>query len=502
MTNQVQTDTQKGDGNPTAPSGTRQQGWRDGLTMVWNSVKSYFNISSCLVPQDEAESAIREGVNFRGTNMLILIFAIFIASLGLNTNSTAVIIGAMLISPLMGPIIGMGLGVGIHDFELIKRSGRNLLMAASFSVAASTLYFLISPVNESHSELLARTSPTIYDVLIALFGGAAGIVAMGSRSKGNVLPGVAIATALMPPLCTAGYGLATFQLHYFIGATYLFIINSIYIGAATVAGVKLMGYKHKTFVVPERARKVRRMVMILVIVTAIPSIFLTYSMIRDNSFVMRAGQFVDQEFQFPATKVLSYSAKTVKGKRELTVTLIGKILPQDSLELAMNSKLAKAGLGETSLSIIQGDSPNMNSNELSSSSIKDIYQVAQATIGRQMNTIDSLRYVIREREHADTMGAVIAPELEVMFPQVAQIAVTHPTFNNVSDGSLDSTHVVLVKYATPMPQSTEKKFTEYLEARLGFKVIHIVNVGNNITFPKRSQEKASTEKSTSDKDKK
>lgn len=499
MTKQDQTDTQKGGENPTPEPETRQQGWRDGMAVMWSSVKSYFNINNNLIPQEEAEAAIRDGVNFRGTNMLILIFAIFIASLGLNTNSTAVIIGAMLISPLMGPIIGMGLGVGIHDFELIKRSGRNLLMAALFSVAASTLYFIISPVNENHSELLARTSPTIYDVLIAFFGGAAGIVAMGSRSKGNVLPGVAIATALMPPLCTAGYGLATLQFHYFIGATYLFIINSIYIGAATVVGVKLMGYNHKKFIAPERARKVSRMVMILVVVTAIPSIFLTYSMIRDNSFIMRAGQFVGQEFQFPATKVLSYSAKTVKGKRELTVTLIGKILPQDSLELAMNGKLAKAGLSGTSLSIIQGDSPSMSSNELSSSSVKDIYQVAQATIGRQMNTIDSLRYALRERAQADTIGAAIAPELRVMFPQVSQIAVTHPTFNNVTSGALDSTHVVLVKYATPLPQPTEKKFTEYLEARLGLKNIYLVNVGNDITFPDRSQAEEPVEKTPADK---
>lgn len=204
---------------------------------------NYFSFSGQLVSQAEAEAAIREGVSFKGTNIVILILAIFIASLGLNTNSTAVIIGAMLISPLMGPIIGIGLGVGIHDFALLKRCLRNLLMAAGFSVITSTLYFLISPVNEQHSELLARTSPTIYDVLIGFVGGGAGIVALGSTNKGNVIPGVAIATALMPPLCTAGYGLATWQMDYFLGALYLFVINSIYIAFATFAGVKFMKYK-------------------------------------------------------------------------------------------------------------------------------------------------------------------------------------------------------------------------------------------------------------------
>lgn len=218
----------------------------------------YFALGDYLVSQEEAEQSIRDGVSFRGTNIVILIIAIFIASLGLNTNSTAVIIGAMLISPLMGPIIGIGLGVGIHDFELIKRGLRNLIMATGFSVLTSTLYFLISPVSEGHSELLARTSPTIYDVLIGFFGGAAGIIAIGSKSKGNVIPGVAIATALMPPLCTAGYGLATWQPTYFFGAFYLFLINSIYISLSTFIGVKLMGYHHAGTENPARADKVDR----------------------------------------------------------------------------------------------------------------------------------------------------------------------------------------------------------------------------------------------------
>ena len=175
------------------------------LNDLKSELEGYFTLNGYLIPEEEAEQSIREGVSFKGTTLLILVFAIFIASLGLNTNSPAVIIGAMLISPLMGPIIGLGLGVGIEDFDLLKRSLRNLLVAAAFSILASALYFLISPVSEGHSELLARTSPTIYDVFIGFFGGAAGIFAIASKNKGNVIPGVAIATALMPPLCTVGY---------------------------------------------------------------------------------------------------------------------------------------------------------------------------------------------------------------------------------------------------------------------------------------------------------
>ena len=216
-----------------------QQQWEKGKNIFQtfkNYLKWFFDISDGLEEKESVINNIKEGVSFRGTNILILILAMFIASLGLNVNSTAVIIGAMLISPLMGPIIGMGLGLGIHDMPLIKRSFRNLAMAALFSIIASTLYFLITPLSEERSELLARTSPTIYDVLIAFFGGCAGILALSSKQKGNVLPGVAIATALMPPLCTAGYGLATLQFNYFLGAFYLFLINSIFIGLCMGSG--------------------------------------------------------------------------------------------------------------------------------------------------------------------------------------------------------------------------------------------------------------------------
>lgn len=196
---------------------------------------------------------ICKGVEFKGSNLWILIFAIFMASLGLNVNSTAVIIGAMLISPLMGPIMGIGLSVGINDLDLLKRSFKSYLIATFFSVITATVFFLVfSPFSEAQSELLARTSPTIYDVFIALFGGAAGVVALSTKEKGNVIPGVAIATALMPPLCTAGFGLATGNWIYFLGAFYLYFINSVFISVATFLGVRIMKFRAKKFVDQER----------------------------------------------------------------------------------------------------------------------------------------------------------------------------------------------------------------------------------------------------------
>lgn len=436
---------------------------------------NYFSLSGQLVSQAEAEANIREGVSFRGTNILILILAIFIASLGLNTNSTAVIIGAMLISPLMGPIIGIGLGVGIHDFALLKRCVRNLLMAALFSVIASTLYFLISPVNEQHSELLARTSPTIYDVLIGFFGGGAGIIALGSTNKGNVIPGVAIATALMPPLCTAGYGLATWQLSYFFGATYLFIINSIYIAFATFIGVKLMKYKGVGSDSDARALRVRRIVYTLAVLTMLPSIYLTYNMLRESKFVSRADRFVAAECRFPDTEVLGCKAWFENGQRHLTVTLIGRPLPVDSLELALGSRLRFYDLDGTRLTFIQGGAPAYDSD--SRRPAADIYAMAQATITRQQSTIDSLQAIVAASAQSVVAAPEIAPEVKVVFPDIERIGIATTLFTAPADSArADTATVAMVRTRGRMHRSERARLARYLEARLGYSRVTVVEM--------------------------
>lgn len=209
---------------------------------MFRFLKRLFNLDPDKIDPSAVVTAISNGIYFRGSNLWILIFAILMASLGLNVNSTAVIIGAMLISPLMGPIMGVGLGLGINNLKLLKDSGKNYLVAIVIGIITSTLYFTLSPVYGTQSELLARTTPTVYDVLIAFFGGLAGIIATSSKEKGNVIPGVAIATALMPPLCTAGYGLAIGNLYYFIGAFYLLFINSVFICLATYIIVRFLRF--------------------------------------------------------------------------------------------------------------------------------------------------------------------------------------------------------------------------------------------------------------------
>lgn len=432
-------------------------------------------MSDYLVTQAEAEASIREGVSFRGTNIVILVLAIFIASLGLNTNSTAVIIGAMLISPLMGPIIGLGLAVGIQDYELLRRSGRNLVAAALFSVLASAIYFLISPVAEGHSELLARTSPTIYDVLIGFFGGGAGIVALGSRSKGNVIPGVAIATALMPPLCTVGYGLATWQLQYFFGALYLFLINSVFICLATFIGVKLMKYQPVQTADPARSRRVQKWVYSVATLTLLPSIYLTYNMLRENRFDLNVDHFVDTECHWPETRVINV-AKDWHSRQpsSITLTLVGATMPRDSLTAALASRLGYYHLEGTKIAILQGDMTDRHIAQ--NASANDIAAATQSLLASRQQTIDSLRAELAMRELGSAYD--LLPEIQVVFPPVRSLAVTRTLFARDSNGKEfpDTIDMALISVRGHFPRAERDKLADYLKTRLHVPAISVVEV--------------------------
>jgi len=241
---------------------------------IFIRIINFLSIKTELENFDKILEEIKKGIIFKGTNLWILIFAIVVASVGLNMNSTAVIIGAMLISPLMGPINGIGFSIATYNFALLRESLKNFGYAVGISLIASTGYFLLTPISSAHSELLARTYPTIYDVLIALFGGFAGIVAISSRNKGNVIPGVAIATALMPPLCTAGYGLATLQFNFFYGAFYLFTINTVFIAIASMLVSKLLKFPISNIIDPSKKKRINRLIYLIIFLVFIPSIYL------------------------------------------------------------------------------------------------------------------------------------------------------------------------------------------------------------------------------------
>ncbi len=286
------------------------------------------NLDSDIDDYEQIHLAIEKDIVFKGTNLWILMFAIIMASVGLNMNSTAVVIGAMLISPLMGPINGMGYSIATFNFPLFRKSMKNFGFAVGAGLFASTAYFAISPVSTAHSELLARTSPTIYDVLIAFFGGLAGIIAISSKLKGNVIPGVAIATALMPPLCTAGYGLATWQITYFLGALYLFTINTVFIALSSVAVSQILKFPITTIIDPDQKTKVNRWLSAVILITIIPSIYFGYLLVQKEQFNENAtrfinsvsaleGDFLMKHEIFPSTKSVSliYVGGTMSPKK-------------------------------------------------------------------------------------------------------------------------------------------------------------------------------------------
>ena len=426
--------------------------------------------------EDEQETieSLKKGVEFRGTNLWVLIFAIFLASLGLNTNSTAVIIGAMLISPLMGPIMGFGLGLGITDFELVKRSLRNYLTATVFSVVTATIYFLISPISEAQSELLARTSPTIYDVLIAFFGGLAGIVAGSTKSKGNVIPGVAIATALMPPLCTAGFGLATGNLSYFFGAFYLYFINTVFISLSTYIVVRVLKYPHKEFLDKKREQTVRRYMMIIVTCTIIPSLYLTYRVLRTTVFEEQVKSFVNKELDFPNTQVLSQTvAVDTTGHTAISVVLLGDEVPDVMIEAA-RARMTDYGLGGIGLNVQQGFGTDVDINELKSVLMKDLYHNNEELVRAQAAQIDSLKHTVDRYRRASHLALSLTPELRVLYPQVERLACTPTIIANTVENKPDTVLLVYVKAKKALTPDEQRKLSQWMAARTEEKNIKLI----------------------------
>ncbi|OHD14314.1 MAG: hypothetical protein A2Z96_04375 [Spirochaetes bacterium GWB1_48_6] len=297
------------------------------------------------------------GIEFRGTNIWLLILAMLIASLGLNVNSTAVIIGAMLISPLMGPIAGAGMALGIYDWSLLKRSLMNLGIMTALSLGASTLYFTLSPLTAITAELQARTAPTFFDVLIALTGGLALIISVSRKVKsGNPIAGVAIATALMPPLCTAGFGLATRNWPFFFGALYLYLINSVFIGLAVFLFTKYLKLKEVTPQAEITSKKLKwqhvGLTLLFGILFVIPSLFIGYDMIQESSFQTNVSRFITRTMQFPTTKILDVQKNRKANPPEIIVTLGGTPISQEVIT-HLSTLLPEFTLDGVKLSIIQ-----------------------------------------------------------------------------------------------------------------------------------------------------
>lgn len=441
-------------------------------------IEEYLDVRRDKADESEAVKSIREGVEMKGATIWILIAAILLASLGLNVNSTAVIIGAMLISPLMGPIMGVGLAIGLGDFDLMKRSFKSYLIVTLFSVVTATLFFLISPsVSEGQSELLARTSPTIYDVFIALFGGAAGFIALSTTKKGSVIPGVAIATALMPPLCTAGFGLATGNLIYFLGAFYLYFINSVFICVATYLGTRFMRFSRLKYVDKEREKKVRKYIVWVVVLTMIPAVYLTYGILNDTIYEGSVNRFVNEQLSFDNAQVVDKKVEKRDGTKELRVVLVGKEVADSTIIMAQR-RMADYNLGDTKLVVLQGVSgqqaATMDITSVRAQVLEDFYKNGEVKLQQQAVLIDSIQGLLNGYLTYDELARTLMPEMKVLYPQVSRFSLSKTLEMSIDSARVDTVTFAIIHLNKRIDDREKSKMVEWLKARTNSKELRLL----------------------------
>jgi uncharacterized hydrophobic protein (TIGR00271 family) len=399
---------------------------------------------------------IDKGATFRGTNIWILACAIMVASVGLNMNSTAVIIGAMLISPLMGPINGIGYSIAIYDFALLRKSLKNFGFAVLAGLLVSGLYFFISPLSSAHSELLARTSPSIYDVLIAFFGGLAGIIAVSSRIKGTVIPGVAIATALMPPLCTAGYGLATLQPTFFFGALYLFTINTVFIALAALLISRILKFPIREDVSPEKAKIIRRYIYIIIAVTLIPSIYFGYLLAQKERFIESSNKYINNVRIFEGSYLLD---SEVDPRKKLINLTYGGLALDEEAKRVIQQKASDFGI-KAKIEISQGFAYQMPEQETDDRT-KLLLRInaLEAELNKSKTRLDSIN-------KRPMLARDLLDELKILNQNVASCALAD-TYVIESDTSSRKITVVMIGYiGEKLSQDEEDKIRLWLQVRL------------------------------------
>ena len=423
------------------------------------------------IDTDAAERSIRNNIEFKGPNAWILAVAIIIASVGLNVNSTPVIIGAMLISPLMGPIFGLGLGLGINDISLLKQAGKNLLIMVSISLVVSFIYFLITPLSLSNpTELLARTRPTIFDVLIALFGGVAGIFEQCRKEKGTVFSGVAIATALMPPLCTAGYGLASGNFGSFLGAIYLFCINCLFITMATYFLVKYFKFKTIEYDDQGFGLKIQRITTLVIVIFLIPSIWSAVVLVKQNNFDKRAVAFVEAHRSIDNSVIYDYQIDHQDGS-VLKVFMTGETLSESSRN-NLYIYAQEHGLKEEQIVIKEYITRNSQDND---EIFKGIYEKLDSKIGKYESTIEQLNCELQAAKKEELPYLQIASEISATYPEIKQISMGQGA--RIQIDSLKATPCLVVKVQTDslMSSSSLEQFKRWLQIRLQITELEVDN---------------------------
>ena len=444
-----------------------------------NRIKQIAKLTDHIDTQS-AQASIISNIDFKGPNVWILAFAIVIASVGLNVNSIPVIIGAMLISPLMGPIMGIGLALGINDTQLLKKAFTNLLIMTGISVLASTVFFLISPLSlEEPTELLARTNPTIYDVFIALFGGFAVIVEVCKKEKGTVIAGAAIATALMPPLCTAGYGIASGSFAYFMGACYLFFINSVFIALATFLIVRALHFPMVKFSDPEKQKKVHRIITIFTIVLIIPSIYSAFMVIKENNFNQVAKTFVQQNKNLGNSYIYDYTTRHSGHKPSvITISIAGEALSERDIE-QLHQKLVHFGITPQQLEINQAGT-FVTDNTADKEMIKTIFEQNEQEILKREKLIAQMEEQLKVFNSKKFPSIQITKELLAQYPQVTSLTLARgekveaAQITATGEASSEEHILAIVGSDAPLAETDIAKLEKWLQIRLNVAKVKII----------------------------
>ncbi len=392
--------------------------------------QEYFDLKSG-TDKDNTVTSIKDAIPMRGANLWYLICSALLASIGLDVNSPAIIIGAMLISPLMSPILGIGLAFGIHDKETILVSVREFTIAVVLSIFTSTVYFLVSPLGSPTTEILSRTNPTLLDVGVAFFGGVAGIVA-GSRSKAaNAIPGVAIATALMPPICSAGFGIAGGNAHIFFGAIYLFFINAVFISLSVYFIVRFLKFPYKVYPNSATKKRMRFVVMALILLITVPSIYIFYGIIIEARTNAKINTFINRKVASDKTNVLRWNSIRKGDSTTLKILLAGEQL--DSLKLdSLSTQLTAFGLNDMKLSIIQVGITDEHDGEETRNTVIEIAELSKRLddyIKRTEELEGKINYYTRD----SVFFSQSAAELKNNYPEILNIKFEKSIEKNFSD---------------------------------------------------------------------
>ena len=419
------------------------------MHFIRHKVLERFALGADAATQEEVNSNIQKGIMIKGSNLWVLIFAIFIASLGLNTNSTAVIIGAMLISPLMGPIIGMGYSMGVYDFALLKESLRNFLIMIVVSLVTSAIFFTLPLITSTQSELLARTQPTTYDILIALFGGLAGMVAQTRKERtGTVIPGVAIATALMPPLCTVGYGLATFQFRFMLGALYLFTINSLFIALASFIVTRVMNYKMIGEIEEHRLKRLKNLMILIIVIITLPSVLIAISIIQRSSFEANYKNFVAEAFNYDNTFVVESTYQYNPGLKKqsvIEVRLFGEPLSENVINNIRGQMSSVYHLPKADLVVRQS---NQEGGGIAITALQSNYTEMLNEKNRQISRLQEQLASIRT---ADTLAvSSMTRELGIFVPDISDMSLQRHISYNIEGAATDTAYICIISFREDM----------------------------------------------------